>query len=224
MLLSALMRAERRTIWMRQQGQKTRYPGVYKVGNNEYRVRAVGRDPRTGKRKAVEKLFEGSAQEAARMRSALLEEIQASTRVVERQRVGEFAQSWIKSKAVSLDPGTARTYAEALDRHVLPALGAYCAKVGHDDDQDLLRRILGVCRMAEHAQREPVHRVLHRLDHGAHRTAVAGRRGAHLRHQVVACIGIRHVGLETSAAGFVTAALATKRGCCWRRPHGPPRI
>lgn len=110
---------------MRQQGQKTRYPGVYKTGNNEYRVRAVGKDPRTGKRKAVEKVFEGSAQEAARMRSALLEEIQAATQVVERQRVGEFAQSWIKSKAVSLDPGTARTYAEALDRHVLPVLGAY---------------------------------------------------------------------------------------------------
>ncbi len=125
MLVVNLMRVERTDIWMRQQGQKTRYPGVYKTGNNAYRIRAVGADPRTGKKKAVEKKFEGSAQEAARLRSALLQEIEVSTQPAERQRVGEFAQSWMKSKAVSLDPGTARTYAEALDQHILPALGAY---------------------------------------------------------------------------------------------------
>lgn len=110
---------------MRQQGQKTRYPGVHKTGTNEYRVRAVGKDPRTGKRKAVEKLFEGSLQEAARLHAELRDEILSSMQVAVRQRVGEFAQSWIKSKTVSLDPGTAKTYADALDEHVLPILGDY---------------------------------------------------------------------------------------------------
>lgn len=110
---------------MRQQGQKTRYPGVYRVSDNNYRVRAVGENPRSGKRKEVEKLMEGSLQEAAKMRAELLEEIRSSTEVAARQRVGEFAQSWIKSKTVSLDPGTAKTYADALDDHVLPALGDY---------------------------------------------------------------------------------------------------
>lgn len=126
MMLLALRRVEERTMLMRQQGQKTRYPGVYRVNDNNYRVRVVGTDPRTGKKKAVEKLYEGlSAQEAARMRTVLLEEIVASTRKVVRQRVGDFAKSWIASKAVSLDAGTASTYADALDDHVLPVLGDF---------------------------------------------------------------------------------------------------
>jgi hypothetical protein len=80
------------------------------------------------------------------------------------------------------------------------ALAAEAAEVGHDDDQDLLRRVLGVRRMAEHAQREPVHRVLHRLDQGAHRAAITGRGRAYLRCQVI-CVG--RVNLETSAPGSV---------------------
>jgi integrase len=119
-------RVERKTMLMRQQGQKTRYPGVYRTGDNQYRVRAVGVDPRTGKRKAVEKLYDGlSAQEAARMRTVLLEEIRVATEVPVRQRVTDFAKSWLESKAVSLDPGTARTYAAALEDHVLPVLGDF---------------------------------------------------------------------------------------------------
>lgn len=42
-----------------------------------------------------------------------------------RLRVGEFAQSWIASKALRIDRTTARTYALALDRHILPALGDF---------------------------------------------------------------------------------------------------
>lgn len=120
---------------MRQQGQKTRYPGVFRVNDNNYRVRAVAADPRTGKKKAVEKLYEGvSAQEAARMRTVLLEEIRASTEAPTRVRVGEFARSWIASKTVSLDPGTASTYADALDDHVLPVLGDFWYDVLTKDD------------------------------------------------------------------------------------------
>lgn len=126
MLLPALERVGTRTMLMRQQGQKTRYPGVYRVDDNSYRVRAVGTDPRTGKKKAVEKLYEGvSAQEAARMRTVLIEEISASTRVVTKQRVSDFAKSWIESKAVSLDATTASMYVDALEQHALPALGDY---------------------------------------------------------------------------------------------------
>lgn len=110
---------------MRQQGQKTRYPGVYRLNDNSYRVRAVGTDPRSGKRKAVEKVMEGSLQQAAKMRAALLDEIRAAATVAVRQRVGDFARSWIASKAVSLDAGTASTYAKALEDHVLPALGDF---------------------------------------------------------------------------------------------------
>lgn len=39
-------------------------------------------------------------------------------------RIDEFAREWMASKALSIDAGTARTYAKALEHHVLPALGA----------------------------------------------------------------------------------------------------
>jgi len=61
--------------------------------------------------KAVEKLYDGV--------------ICASTEVVERQRVMDFAKSWIASKAVSLDATTASTYAAALEDHILPTLGTF---------------------------------------------------------------------------------------------------
>lgn len=126
MLVLALRRVEERTMLMRQQGQKTRYPGVFRVNDNTYRVRAVAMDPRTGKKKAREMLYEGiSAQEAARKRSVLIEEIRSAAEAVQRLRVGDFAKSWIASKAVSLDAGTASTYAKALEDHVLPALGDF---------------------------------------------------------------------------------------------------
>jgi hypothetical protein len=74
----------------------------------------------------VEKLYEGvSAQEAARLRTVLIEEIGAAARVVTKQRISDFARSWIASKAVSLDATTASMYADALEQHVLPVLGDY---------------------------------------------------------------------------------------------------
>ncbi len=109
---------------MRQQGKGTRYPGVYRVNNDTHRIRAVGIDPRTGRKKQVEKLVNGvSAQEAARLRAELAEEIRAPVVLAQRQRVGDFARSWIRSKALGVDATTASTYADALEHHVLPVFG-----------------------------------------------------------------------------------------------------
>lgn len=109
---------------MRRSGRRTKFVGVYQVQQNEYRVRAVGVDPRSGKRKQVEKLFDGvSAQQAARLRVAMIEEIERPVQQVQRVRVGEFAQLWMKSKVLALDEAVARTYANALDQHVLPVFG-----------------------------------------------------------------------------------------------------
>jgi integrase len=113
---------------MSQLGTPTRYPGVYKVTetDNTYRVRAIAVDPRTGKKKEIEKLLEGvSAPEAARVRSELIEQIKRPAREAKRMRVGEFARSWIASKVLQVDEGTARTYAAALEDHALPVLGDY---------------------------------------------------------------------------------------------------
>jgi hypothetical protein len=40
-------------------------------------------------------------------------------------RVGDFAKLWIESKTLALDDVTCDVYTEALESHVLPALGDY---------------------------------------------------------------------------------------------------
>ena len=106
-------------------GTPTKYPGVSKLGHKKYLVRGKAIDPRTGKKKEVRKVVKKpSAREAARLRDELLEDIRGGGNMAgNRVRVGEYAQSWMRSKALKLDAGTARTYAEALNLHVLPTLG-----------------------------------------------------------------------------------------------------
>lgn len=117
-----------RTFLMRRSGTKTKYPGVFKVGTGTYRLRVKWTDPRTGKRKEADRVVEcRSAQEAARRRAELLEEFtkQEQEAANRRVKVGEYAQSWMRSKVLKVDPKTARTYADALDLHILPAFGDF---------------------------------------------------------------------------------------------------
>ena len=109
-----------------ERGTPTRYPGVYRINNETFFVRATGTDPRTGKKKEVTKLLEGvSAQHAAQERTKLIEEISKPVEKAQKVRVGDFARSWIESKALRLDSTTIKTYVDALERHILPALGDY---------------------------------------------------------------------------------------------------
>lgn len=111
---------------MRNAGTPTKYPGIYRIDDNTYRARAKVLDQRTGKTKEIDRVLRGvTARDAADLRGGLIKEAQAPTAEVQRLRVGEFAKSWMKSKTLKLDPTTAATYADALDRHILPALGTY---------------------------------------------------------------------------------------------------
>ena len=65
------------------------------------------------------------SREVARRRDELRLEPLSEAHPVKRQRVEEFAKDWMASKLVSVDAGTARTYAKALEHHVLPTLGTY---------------------------------------------------------------------------------------------------
>lgn len=106
---------------MRQESRPTRYPGVYQVGPQSYRIRATIKDERTGKRREVDRLLEGvSAPEAAREREQMR---QGDGLEAARVTLRAYAQLWIASKAESVDRATAKRYAEALDLHVLPELG-----------------------------------------------------------------------------------------------------
>ncbi|MGH7435962.1 MAG: N-terminal phage integrase SAM-like domain-containing protein, partial [Polyangiaceae bacterium] len=110
--------------WM-QGCAKTRYPGIFKTRTG-YRVRVRAVDPRTGTMKEANREYDNiDLREALLRQGAMREEIHRGSIAVERLRVGEYAKHWIESKAPTVDPGTAERYADALDGHVLPALGDY---------------------------------------------------------------------------------------------------
>ena len=104
----------------------TRYPGVFRLDQATYWIRAKVVDPRTGKAKDINRVLDGvTAHEAAQKRDQIMLEATQTVQQVQKVRVGEFAQSWIASKALKLDSTTVRTYADALENHILPALGDY---------------------------------------------------------------------------------------------------
>lgn len=115
----------------RQTGEKTQYAGVERIGTNHYRVRARVTDPRTGKRRERDRLFEGTAKEAdafrAKLEEQLLEEdvrarAPATTgSLPKRPTLIDFAPFWLATKKEKkLDPRTLAGYADALEHHILP--------------------------------------------------------------------------------------------------------
>ena len=111
---------------MRNRGTATRYPGVYRVDENTYWIRAKATDLRTGKKKEVEKLLEGvNLQQAAQMRADLFEAAKNPAPSAKRTRVREYAKEWLASKKLRIDASTAKTYEAALEKRILPSLGDY---------------------------------------------------------------------------------------------------
>src|SRR5262245_51914552 len=91
-----------------------------------YWIRVKATDPRTGKTKEVAKLLEGvTIQQAAQQRAELMAATKKPIAEAQHMRVGDYARSWIESKALRLDPSTVQTYTDALEDHILPALGDY---------------------------------------------------------------------------------------------------
>lgn len=104
--------------------RKTNHPGIF-ASKGAYRVRVRVTDPRTRTRKEVNRVYENiTLQDAVSKQVALRDELEASSET-RRLRVGEFARLWSESKAALVDRATADRYANALDDHVLPALGRY---------------------------------------------------------------------------------------------------
>src|SRR5215467_7718874 len=102
---------------MRNRGTATRYPGVYRVGDDKYWIRAKATDLRTGKKKEVAKLLEGvSVQEAAQQRAALMDVAKNPAPSQKRMRVREYAKEWLESKKLRIDPSTAKTDEAAIEK------------------------------------------------------------------------------------------------------------
>ena len=103
----------------------TGHSGIFKTKNG-YRVRVRAIDPRTGTLKEANREYEGiTIREALVRREAMRADLGAPVAAAARQRVGDFARSWIKSRAGTIDEGTASRYVDALENHVLPAFGDF---------------------------------------------------------------------------------------------------
>jgi hypothetical protein len=111
---------------MKRSTMPTKYPGVFKIDEKTFRIRVTATDLRTGRKKEMDRLLEGvSAQQAAKERAVLLEKLQEGTEHAPRMRVGAYAKLWIESKTALVDPYTAERYLDALENHILPALGDF---------------------------------------------------------------------------------------------------
>lgn len=100
-------------------------PGLWQLQMDLYEIRVRSICPRTGKRIAKWQRFHGTRAEALRQRELLRVELEAGDARRAREKLGDYATSWLKTRLERNDlaPSTARRYAEALDLHLLPALG-----------------------------------------------------------------------------------------------------
>lgn len=111
---------------VRQTGVKTRYPGVTRVSDRTYRLRAKVRDPRTGLLREIDRLVEASTvKDAAHERDRLVAEIKLQTQTSARVRLRDYAESWLTSRLPRLKVATRRSYANTLGHHIVPVLGNY---------------------------------------------------------------------------------------------------
>ena len=100
--------------------------GIKKLSKDRWEVRVSIVDPKTGRPKWRRRRITGTQKDAR----ALRDEVRVEARRGEagtapsRMRVGDFVESWIKSKAMRVRPSTATNYANTL-AHALPALGDF---------------------------------------------------------------------------------------------------
>ncbi len=104
-----------------------KYPGIEKLPDGRKRIRVRGVDPKTGRMKEVDRRVKVSMSEAVKLREELRDRLRggADYRQVAVPRLAEFAESWMKSRALALKASTGRTYADLLDHHVVPSLGDF---------------------------------------------------------------------------------------------------
>lgn len=129
---------------MSKKSTPTRYPGVSRVSDSTFRLRGRIRDPKTGRSIDLDRLVTAAnVHEASRLRSRLLVELKAERPVVhERQRLADYATSWLRSKLPTLKSATRALYASVLDNNVLPVLGEFYIDAITVDDLVAWRQVM----------------------------------------------------------------------------------
>ena len=107
-------------------GRKTKEPGIWMTGPNQFRVRVRWKDPRTGLEKdAIRVIEDATFPEAVKLKLEMLEKLQGSQIENDKNQltVGDFAQEWFDKLPGHLAPGTFEKYRTILECHFLPAFG-----------------------------------------------------------------------------------------------------
>lgn len=110
---------------MKVTGEKTSRPGVLRVESGRYRIRCEYKDPKTGKRREVDRIVRaGSAEQAAQILSTLRNEHAEGIERRERVRLADYAISWLDGKKkAGRKRSTLERYAGVIDLHITPKLG-----------------------------------------------------------------------------------------------------
>ena len=108
-------------------GKRNRYPGVTRLKKGQYELRIqVKKHPRTGRKmEARRHVRAANAEEAWRTRVQLREELlrRNGDLRAERPTLRVYASEWLLRRAAHLAASTADRYADALELHLIPALG-----------------------------------------------------------------------------------------------------
>jgi integrase len=103
----------------------TKHPGVFQAGGGKYRIRGTYTDPRTSRRREVDRVV--LAKNAGAAASALRAEVARARDGVtpQRMRFAGYAASWLARKAAELEPSTLDRYGRSMLRHILPTFGEF---------------------------------------------------------------------------------------------------
>jgi hypothetical protein len=105
---------------------KSRYPGITTLSDGRKRIRLRAVDPRTGRMKEVDRIVEGTVQEAASFRTELQKQIKNDVRGdVQVPGSAITRPRGCPSRIVRLKASPSSWYAGVLDTYVLPYLGDF---------------------------------------------------------------------------------------------------
>jgi integrase len=104
-----------------EKGTPTRYPGVTRLSNGRFRLRARVRNYKTGEAINLDRNVEAPDEhEANRLRAKQIADLDAPrVEARERTKLRAYAASWYASKLPKLKASTREHYQEVLDNHVL---------------------------------------------------------------------------------------------------------
>jgi integrase len=106
-------------------GKPTRYPGVTRLPDGRFLLRAKVENPKTGRTQERERIVEcATAAEAVRLRDELRDPA-GGVDSRKRVRLSDFSISWLSGKRKEIKAATLDRYTRTLAHHIVPQLGDY---------------------------------------------------------------------------------------------------